>query len=131
MVPVVVILIWLLASWSAPATQLALVASAGSVSPPRATVTAAYTSSSHTNAMIRLYVNGKRWGSSELAAGCWQLAGCEFARQRDLNERCAKRGHSHCSKRTQRLSIGRDGVVVSCVIQRQFWLRERWVADLA
>ena len=73
-VPVVVILIWLLASWSAPATQLALVASAVSVSPPRATVTAAYTSSGHTNAMIRLYVNGKRWGSSELAAGSWQVA---------------------------------------------------------
>ena len=24
--------------------------------------------------MIRLYVNGKRWGSSELAAGSWQVA---------------------------------------------------------
>ena len=58
--PVVVILIWLLASWSASATQLALVASTGPVSNSRATVTAAYTSSGHTNAMIRLYVNGKR-----------------------------------------------------------------------
>ena len=73
-VPVVVILIWLLASWSASATQLALVASTGPVSNSRATVTAAYTSIDHTNAMIRLYVNGKRWGSSELAAGSWQVA---------------------------------------------------------
>ena len=69
----VVVIIWLLASWSAPATQLALVASTGPVSNSRATVTNAYTRSGLTNAMIRLHVSGKRWGCRERAAGSWQL----------------------------------------------------------
>ena len=71
--PVLVVVIWLLASWSATAAQLVLSATAGSISNGRATVTASYTSSGHADAMIRLYVNGKRWGSSDLAAGTWQV----------------------------------------------------------
>ena len=70
---VLVVLIWLLASWSAPAAELVLTASAGPIANSRATVTASYTSSGHTDTMIRLYLNGKRWGSSELASGTWQL----------------------------------------------------------
>ena len=72
--PVLVVVIWLLASWSATAAELALSASAGVVTNGRATVTAAHTSSGLADAMIRLYVNGKRWGSSDLAAGTWQVA---------------------------------------------------------
>ncbi len=71
---VLVVLVWLLASWSAPAAELALTASAGPVSNNRATVTATYTSSGLAGSMIRLYVNGKRWGSSDLTAGSWQVA---------------------------------------------------------
>ena len=39
----------------------------------RATVTVTHTSSGHADTMIRLYLNSKRWGSSDLASGSWQL----------------------------------------------------------
>ena len=73
--PVLVVVVWLLASWSASAAELALLANAGPINNGRATVTASYTSSGHADTMIRLYVNGKRWGSSDLAAGTWQVDG--------------------------------------------------------
>jgi len=69
----VVVLIWLLASLSAPAATLSLTAVAGPVSNGRATVTASYTSTGHDNDTIRLYVNGKRWGASAGASGSWDL----------------------------------------------------------
>ena len=71
--PVLVVVVWLLASWTASAAELALLASAGAISNGRATVTASYTSSGLTGTMVRLYVNGKRWGSSDLAVGTWQV----------------------------------------------------------
>jgi endo-chitodextinase len=73
-VSVVVVLVWLLASWSAPAAELILSATTGPIANNRATVTASYTSSGYTNTMIRLYVNSKRWGSSDMASGSWQIA---------------------------------------------------------
>ena len=72
--PVLVVLIWLLASWSASAAELALSATVGAISNGRATVSVSYTSSGHADTMIRLYVDGKRWGSSDQAAGTWQVA---------------------------------------------------------
>lgn len=68
-----IVLVWLLASWSAPATELLLSATSGALTNNRATVTVSYASSGHTDSMIRLYVNGKRWGSSDLPAGSWQI----------------------------------------------------------
>lgn len=50
--PVLVVVIWLLASWSATAAELALAATAGTINNGRATVTASYTSSGHADAMI-------------------------------------------------------------------------------
>jgi len=68
-----VILIWLFASWSAPAAELVLSASAGAIINNRATATVSFTSVGHGDAMVRLYLNGKRWGSSDLASGSWQI----------------------------------------------------------
>jgi uncharacterized protein (DUF1800 family) len=70
---VLVVFIWLLATWSASAAELVLSANVGAISNGRATVTATYTSSGHTNSMYRLYVDGKRWGSSDFAAGTWEV----------------------------------------------------------
>ncbi|WP_162527466.1 DUF1800 domain-containing protein [Casimicrobium huifangae] len=69
----IVVLIWLLASLSAPAATLTLTATAGPISNGRATVTASYTSSGHDNDTVRLYVNGKRWGASAGASGMWDV----------------------------------------------------------
>lgn len=66
-----VVLVWLLASWSAPAAELVLSASAGALTNNRATATVSYASSGNGDSMIRLYLNGKRWGSSDHAvASC-------------------------------------------------------------
>ncbi len=73
LVAVLVIAIWLLASWTATAAEIVLSASAGNVSNGRATVTTTYTSNGLTGSMMRLYVDGKRWGSSDLATGSWQV----------------------------------------------------------
>ncbi|HET7772648.1 MAG TPA: DUF1800 family protein, partial [Burkholderiaceae bacterium] len=70
---VVVVLVWLLASLTASAASLTLSASAGPVTNGRATATVQYSSDGLTGAMIRLFVDGKRWGSSDLAAGSWQI----------------------------------------------------------
>lgn len=70
---ILVVVIWLVASLSAPAAELLLAATAGPVANGRATVTASYTSSGHADSMIRLYVDGKRWGSSDSSSGSWQV----------------------------------------------------------
>jgi uncharacterized protein (DUF1800 family) len=59
----------LTASWNAPAAELVLKAAAGPIANGKATITADYTSSGHADSVIRLYVNGKRWGSGEQATG--------------------------------------------------------------
>lgn len=68
---VLIVAIWLVASLSAPAAELLLTATAGPVTNGRATVTASYTSTGHADSMIRLYVDGKRWGSSDTPSGSW------------------------------------------------------------
>ena len=70
-----VIGIWLLASLSAPAAELVLSATAGPVTDQRATVTVNYSSSGHGDSMVRLLVDGKLWGTSDLASGSWQVPG--------------------------------------------------------
>jgi uncharacterized protein (DUF1800 family) len=70
---VLIVAIWLFASLSAPAAELSLTATAGPIANGRATVTAAYTSTGHADSMIRLYVNGKSWGSSDTPDGSWQI----------------------------------------------------------
>ncbi len=73
LIAVLVVAIWLLASWTASAAEIVLSATAGSVSNGRATVTATYTSNGVTGSMMRLYVDGKRWGSSDSTNGAWQV----------------------------------------------------------
>ena len=73
LVAVLIVAIWLLAAWTATAAEIVLSATAGSVSNGRATVTTSYTSNGVTGSMMRLYVDGKRWGSSDLANGTWQV----------------------------------------------------------
>ena len=73
LIAVLVVAIWLLASWTAIAAEIVLSASASSVSSGRATVTASYTSNGVTGSMMGLYVDGKRWGSSDSASGAWQV----------------------------------------------------------
>ena len=68
-----IVAIWLFASWTATAAEILLSASAGPITSGRATATASYTSSGYTGSMMRLYVNGKRWGSSDSASGSWQV----------------------------------------------------------
>lgn len=72
-VAALIVAVWLLASLSAPAAGLLLSATTGPLVDGRATVTATYTSTGHGDSMIRLYVNGKRWGSSDTATGSWQV----------------------------------------------------------
>ena len=69
----VVVLVWLFASWSALGAELVLSASAGALTNYRATETVFYTSSAYGDSRIRLYLHGKRWGSSDLAVGSWQI----------------------------------------------------------
>ena len=73
LIAVLVVAIWLLASWTATAAEIVLSATAGSVSNGRATVTTTYTSNGITGSMMRLYVDGKRWGSSDSTNGTWQV----------------------------------------------------------
>lgn len=70
-----IIAVWLLASLSAPAAELVLSATAGPVSNDRATVTVKFTSSGHSDSMVRLLVDGKIWGTSDLATGSWDVPG--------------------------------------------------------
>ncbi len=70
---ILIVAIWLLASWTATAAEIILSASSGSLTNGRATVTATYTSSGVSGSMLRLYVNGKRWGASDTASGAWQV----------------------------------------------------------
>ena len=73
LIAALVVAIWLLASWTASAAEIVLSASAGTVVNGRATVATTYASNGVTGAMMRLYVDGKRWGSSESANGAWQV----------------------------------------------------------
>lgn len=73
LIVVLVVAIWLLASWTASAAEIVLSATADSVSNGRATVTTTYTSNGVTGSMMRLYVDGKRWGSSDSTNGAWQV----------------------------------------------------------
>jgi len=70
---IVVLAIWLAASLSASAASLTLTGSSGVVTNGRATATLSYTSDGLGASMVRLYLNGKRWGSSDLTAGSWQV----------------------------------------------------------
>ena len=73
LIAALVVAIWLLASWTASAAEIVLSASAGTVANGRATVAATYTSNGVSGSMLRLYVDGKRWGSSDRANGAWQV----------------------------------------------------------
>ena len=68
-----VVLALLFAIWSGPAAELVESASAAALTNNCATATVFYTSSGFGDSMIRLCLNGKCWGSSDLATRSWQI----------------------------------------------------------